>query len=195
LLFSAATYLNEFVLYFVVLCCHIFEWICTILCCSRLPPTWMSLYHTLLFSAATYYKLIQVCGSREQQSTVQTHSSMWQQRTTKYSTNSFKYVAAENNKVWYKLCTVLCCSLLPHTWMSLYCTLLFSAATYLNEFVLYFIILCCHILEMWQQRTIKYSTNSFRYVAAENNKVWYKLIQVCGSREQQSTVQTHSSMW
>jgi hypothetical protein len=32
-------------------------------------------------------------------------------------------------------------------------------------------------------------------VAAENNKVWYKLIQVCGSREQQSTVQTHSSMW
>jgi hypothetical protein len=57
--------------------------------------------------------------------------------------------------------------------MSLYCTLLFSAATYLNEFVPY--------------KTTKYSTNSFQYVAAENNKVWYKLIQVCGSREQQST--------
>jgi hypothetical protein len=41
---------------------------------------------------------------------------MWQQRTTKYSTNSFKYVAAENNKVQY-------------------------------EFVSYFVVLCCHILE------------------------------------------------
>jgi hypothetical protein len=71
--------------------------------------------------------------------------------------------------------------------MSLYCTLLFSAATYLNEFVPYFVVL--------EQRTTKYGTNSFRYVAAENNKVWYKLIQVCGSREQQSMVQTHSSMW
>jgi hypothetical protein len=48
---------------------------------------------------------------------------------------------------------------------------------------------------MWQQRTTKYSTNSFQYVAAENNKVQDKLIQVCGSREQQSTVQTHSGMW
>jgi hypothetical protein len=89
----------------------------------------MSLYHTLLFSAGMWqqrttkydtnsfkyvaaennkvqYKLIQVCGSREQQSMVQTHSSMWQQRTTKYGTNSFKYVAAENNKVWYKLIQV-----------------------------------------------------------------------------------------
>jgi formate dehydrogenase maturation protein FdhE len=62
---------------------------------------------------------------------------------------------------------------------------------------------------MWQQRTTKYSTNSFNYAAAENNKVWYKLIQVvaaennkvqyklipvCGSREQQSMVQTHSSI-
>jgi hypothetical protein len=46
---------------------------------------------------------------------------------------------------------------------------------------------------MWQQRTTKYGTNSFKYVAAENNKVQYKLIQVCGSREQQSTVQTHST--
>jgi hypothetical protein len=36
---------------------------------------------------------------------------------------------------------------------------------------------------MWQQRTTKYSTNSFKYVAAENNKVQYKLIPVCGSRE------------
>jgi hypothetical protein len=39
---------------------------------------------------------------------------------------------------------------------------------------------------MWQQRTTKYGTNSFKYVAAEHNKVQYKLIQVCGSREQQS---------
>jgi hypothetical protein len=53
---------------------------------------------------------------------------MWQQRTTKYSTNSFKYVAAENNKVWYKLIQV-------------------CAATYLNEFVPYFVVLCCHIPE------------------------------------------------
>jgi hypothetical protein len=103
--------LNEFVPYFVVLCCHILEWVCTVLCCSLLPHTWMSLYHTLLFSAATYLNefvpyFIQVCGSREQQSMVQTHSSMWQQRTTKYSTNSFKYVAAENNKVRYKLILV-----------------------------------------------------------------------------------------
>jgi hypothetical protein len=113
---------------------------------------------------------------------------MWQQRTTKYSTNSFKYVAAENNKVWYK-CIQVCGS-------SLYCTLLFSAATYLNEFVLYFVVLCCHILnEFVPYLLTKYSTNSFKYVAAENNKVWYKCIQVCGSREQQSTVQTHSSMW
>jgi hypothetical protein len=50
---------------------------------------------------------------------------MWQQRTTKYGTNSFRYVAAENNKVQY----------------------MFSAATYLNEFVPYFVVLCCHILE------------------------------------------------
>jgi hypothetical protein len=66
--------------------------------------------------------------------------------------------------------------------MSLYCTLLFSAATYLNEFVPYFVVLCCHILEwtwsmvqthsgMWQKRATKYSSNSFKYVAAENNKV------------------------
>jgi hypothetical protein len=57
---------------------------------------------------------------------------MWQQRTTKYSTNSFKYVAAENNKVWYKLIQV-CASR--------------EQATYLNEFVPYFVVLCCHILE------------------------------------------------
>jgi hypothetical protein len=49
---------------------------------------------------------------------------MWQQRTTKYGTNSFKYVAAENNKVQYKL-----------------------IHTYLNEFVPYFVVLCCHIPE------------------------------------------------
>jgi hypothetical protein len=109
-----ATYLNAFVPYFVVLCCHILEWVCTVLCCSLLPHTWMSLYCTLLFSAATYwnefvlynnkvwYKLIQVCGSREQQSMVQTHSSMWQQRTTKYSTNSFKYVAYRMLSDWLK---------------------------------------------------------------------------------------------
>jgi hypothetical protein len=72
--------------------------------------------------------------------------------------------------------------------MSLYCTLLFSAATYLNAFVPYF-------ANMWQQRTTKYGTNSIKYVAAENNKVQYKLIQVFGSREQQSMVQTHSGMW
>jgi hypothetical protein len=66
------------------------------------------------------FKFIQVCGSREQQSMVQTHSSMWQQRIIKYSTNSFKYEAAENNKVQYKL---------------------------INEFVQYFVVLCYHILE------------------------------------------------
>jgi hypothetical protein len=73
---------------------------------------------------------------------------MWQQRITKYSTNSFKYVAAErkkystnsfkyvaaeNNKVWYKLIQV--------------CGSREQQSTYLNEFVPYFIILCCHILE------------------------------------------------
>jgi hypothetical protein len=45
---------------------------------------------------------------------------MWQQRTTKYGTNSFRYVAAENNKVQYKL---------------------------IQEFVPYFVVLCCHIPE------------------------------------------------
>jgi hypothetical protein len=60
---------------------------------------------------------------------------MWQQRTTKYGTNSFKYVAAENNKVWYKLIQV--CGSREQQ----------SMATYLNEFVLYFVVLCCHILE------------------------------------------------
>jgi hypothetical protein len=59
---------------------------------------------------------------------------MWQQRTTKYSTNSFKYVAAEYNKVWYKLIPVCGSREQP-------------AATYLNEFVLYFVVLYCHILE------------------------------------------------
>jgi hypothetical protein len=46
---------------------------------------------------------------------------MWQQRTTKYGTNSFNYAAAENNKVWYKLIQVVAAE--------------------------NFVVLCCHILE------------------------------------------------
>jgi hypothetical protein len=97
----------------------------------------MSLYHTLLFSAATYLNEFV-----EQQSTVQTHSSMWQQRTTKYDTNSFKYVAAENNKVQYKLIQV-CGSREQQSTVQTHSGMWQQRTTKYG----YFVVLCCHIPE------------------------------------------------